>query len=53
MFRGVEIGAGDHEVVFRYQAPGFRTGLYAAAVAACFVAVGLIRALLEYTRGGE
>ena len=53
VFRGVEIGAGEHEVVFRYQAPGFRAGLYAAAVAACFVAVGLIRALLEYTRGGE
>ncbi len=43
IFRGVEIGEGAHEAVFRFQPASFRYGLIVSAAAALFLLIGFWR----------
>lgn len=41
VFRGVEVGEGTHEVVFRFDPTWFRLGTYVSIAAAIFILIGL------------
>ena len=52
-FRGVVVGAGRSEVVFRYHPPAFRAGIYVAIAAiVAMVATGLVPAIRRRRRDG-
>jgi uncharacterized membrane protein YfhO len=46
-FRGIEIGEGAHEAVFRYQPASFRYGLMLSAFGLVVLLVGFWRATAE------